>query len=253
MERDETREKRAKSSPFERTVAVYFDIDGTLLETRSDEDEIVETAAAFDVDVSDEGVRKFDELVAQYFRRNVADGYRAAVRTFTNHLGAEVDADAFSRALKRRKVENTRLVGGASETLAAFADVATVGIITNGAGDIQREKLARHAIDDRFEHVLISGERETMKPKDEMFALAKSEGSADDYVYVADRFADDIVPASENGFVTVWISDASSSVADITVPSLPELTVDAVADALYSNGNGEARHTVERSEERNDE
>ncbi|WP_231186522.1 HAD family hydrolase [Haladaptatus sp. DYF46] len=224
MVRDET------GTP-ERNVAVYFDIDGTLLEKRRDEDEIVETATAFDIDISDEAVHDFDGLVEQYFRRNISDGYREAVETFTDHLGIDVDTDAFTRDLERRKVENTRLVDGAEDVLNAFADVAVVGIITNGAGDVQREKLARHGIADYFEHVLVSGELDTMKPKDEMFTRAKREQSADEYVYVADRLGDDLVPASQNGFVTVWISDGSSEVADITVPSVADLSMKPVDDA----------------------
>ncbi|KZN22692.1 hypothetical protein A4G99_18115 [Haladaptatus sp. R4] len=94
---------------------------------------------------------------------------------------------AFTASLKRRKVENTRLVDGVEGVLDEFAESTRLGIITNGEGDIQREKLATHGIDGYFEHVLISGERETMKPKDEMFEMTKREWVADGYVYVADR------------------------------------------------------------------
>ncbi|MFH5801376.1 HAD family hydrolase [Haladaptatus sp. CMAA 1911] len=223
---------RDETGKSERTVAVYFDIDGTLLEKRRDEEEIVETAKAFDIELDDESVHEFDGLVEQYFRRNVADGYREAVETFTDHLGIDVDTDAFTRDLEWRKVENTRLADGAKDVLDGFSDVTVLGIITNGASDIQREKLARHGIADYFEHVLVSGELDTMKPKDEMFTGAKSERPADEYVYVADRLGDDLVPARQNGFVTVWISDEGSGVADVTVPSLAELTMEAVDDAL---------------------
>lgn len=214
------------------TVAVYFDIDGTLLERRNDQDEIVATANRFAVDVTDEQIHQFDELVQQYFQRNVADGYREAVKRFTSHLGIAVDIDAFTAVLKDLKVENTRLRDGTEETIAEFAEETAVGIITNGDGDVQREKLSSHGIADHFDHVIISGERNTMKPKDGMFALAKREREADRYVYVADRLGDDIVPARENGFATVWVADASSPIPDLTVSTLDDLTVGAVLDVV---------------------
>ena len=220
-------------NPEESTVAVYFDIDGTLLERRCEEDEIVPTAAEFGIDLRDEQVETFDQFVRQYFRRNVEDGYREAVKTFTKHLGLDVDTDAFTASLKRRKVENTRLVDGAEGVLGEFAESTRLGIITNGEGDIQREKLATHGIDDYFEHVLISGKRETMKPKDEMFEMAKREWVADGYVYVADRLGDDIIPARGNGFATVWMSDESSPIPDLVVPTLADLSVDGVLDVVY--------------------
>lgn len=215
------------------TVAVYFDIDGTLLERRREEDEIVPTAAEFGIDLRDEQVETFDQLVEEYFRRNVEDGYREALKTFTEHLGLDVDIGAFTASLKRHKVENTRLVDGAEDVLDAFAETTSLGIITNGEGDIQREKLATHGIDDYFEQVLISGELDTMKPKDEMFEMAKREWAADGYVYVADRLGDDIVPANGNGFVTVWVADESSPIPDLVISTLADLSVDGVLDVVY--------------------
>ncbi len=217
----------------EPTVAVYFDIDGTLVERKRAEDEIVPTAEKFGIDLSDEQVETFDQFVQQYFRRNVEDGYREAVETFTEHLDVDIDIDAFTASLKMRKVENTCLVDGAKDVLDEFAERTRLGIITNGDGDIQRGKLSTHGIADYFDHVLISGERETMKPKDEMFAVAKREWEAEGYVYIADRLGDDIVPAKGNGFVTVWVSDESSPIPDLVVPTLGDCSVDDVLAVVY--------------------
>ncbi len=216
------------------SVAVYFDLDGTLLARRTTEDELRPTAAAFDLAIEDEAVDLFNHLVAQYFRRNVSDGYYRAAERWCEQYGFAVDADAFTDELKRQKVAATESIDGNRESVAAIARDASVGLLTNGGGDVQRMKLEAHGLDARFETLVISAESETMKPEDEIFELARERLPADQYVYVADRLADDLVPARENGFATVYVSDADSPLVDLTVASVAELTPEVVADVADS-------------------
>lgn len=211
------------------TTAVYFDLDGTLVSSTVDE-ELPIVADEFDLAVDDDAVHLFNALVRQYFQRNIPDGYYRAVKTWRTHYEEDFDADAFTEELKHQKVENTVLNDGVTSLLDDLADDVPIGLLTNGAGDIQHEKLEKHGLSGYFDPILISGEIATMKPNDAIYRLAKDEVPADRHVYVADRLADDIVSAQENEFVGVFVSEEPSPLADITVESIEELTVDRLLE-----------------------
>lgn len=225
------------------SLAVYFDVDGTLLEKIEDADEVLAVAERFGVELSGADVREFNDLVQQFFRRNRPDGYLEAVRTMCADRGWDVDPSEFTEALHRRKVENTRPVDGAAETLAALREAATLGVLTNGTAAVQRRKLERHGLDGFFEAVVVSGEEETMKPKDAMFELGRERLDGDAYVYVADRLADDIVPAQDHGYVGVLVASAGSPVATLTVRSIADLTVEDLRAAVDAVDEPDARRS----------
>lgn len=215
------------------TVGVYFDIDGTLVSRTTDDDEFIPTADSFDLTLDEDAVKIHDQLVEQYFRRNISDGYCRATEVWCEQYGFDLDSAAFTQQLKAEKIETTRRASDLTllSTLAENEDVQ-LGILTNGAGDIQREKLARHSLTDFFDPLLISGEQATMKPEDEMFQLAANALPADQHVYVADHLASDIVPAQENGFVGVLIDEESSPVVDLTLPSVAALSSETLTSLL---------------------
>lgn len=208
------------------SVGVFFDIDGTLVSSTADEDELVPTAEQFGLTLEEHAVHTHDQLVAQYYRRNILDGYRRATEVWCEQYGFDIDPAAFTRELKREKIETTRPVNDAETVLSALAEAERIrlGIITNGAGDIQRGKLEHHDLERFFDPILISGEIETMKPEDEMFQRATELLTAEQHVYVANQLAFDIVPAQENGFTGALIAQDQSPVADITFASVTDLT-----------------------------
>lgn len=207
------------------SVGVFFDIDGTLVSSTADQDELVPTAERFGLTLGEHAVHTHDQLVAQYYRRNILDGYRRATEVWCEQFGFDIDPAEFTRKLKREKIETTRPVNDAETVLSALSEAGIqLGIVTNGGGDIQRGKLARHDLERFFDPILISGEIETMKPKDEMFQRAAELLTAEQHVYVANRLAFDIVPAQENGFTGALIAQDQSHVADITLASVADLT-----------------------------
>lgn len=216
------------------SIGVYFDIDGTLVSSTADEDELVSTAERFGLTIGENAVHTHDQLVAQYYRRNISDGYQRATAVWCEHYGFEIDPTAFTRELKREKIETTRLANDSETVLTALAETDEIqtGIITNGAGDIQRAKLERYDLEGFFDPILISGELMTMKPKNKMFQLAAEMLTAEQHVYVADALAFDIIPAQENGFVGVLIAEDGSPVADITVASITDLTPETLQTRL---------------------
>ncbi|MGR4884008.1 HAD family hydrolase [Streptomyces sp. LARHCF249] len=88
------------------------------------------------------------------------------------------------------------------------AAACTIGIITNGAGDIQRAKLAAAGITDLVDGVAASGDLEIRKPARELFELAASRcgrSLADGGWMIGDNPAGDIGGGHEAGLRTIWL------------------------------------------------
>jgi len=72
---------------------------------------------------------------------------------------------------------------------------------------MQRRKLEEHGLDDLADAVVISNEVGVRKPNPQIFETAKERLPAESYLYVGDTFEEDIAPAREGGFETVYIGD----------------------------------------------
>ena len=215
-------------------VTIYFDIDGTLLHRADHDDDITGAADAFDLSIDEAAISLYKGLVDQYFQRNAADPYRQGIEHWAEHHGFDVDPEAVTEELKRTQIEDTRTKDGLRDTLDAIDDRATLGILTNGAGDMQREKLDRHDLSHFFETALISGETDSVKPRDGFFEAAKDRLPADRHVYVGDRIGTDIVPACENDFLAVLVGDRSPP-ADRTVESVSQLSAGPLVESSDSD------------------
>ncbi|MFD9692542.1 HAD family hydrolase [Kitasatospora sp. NPDC059088] len=101
----------------------------------------------------------------------------------------------------------------------------TVGVLTNGATDIQRAKLTAAGILNHVDTVCISEEAGARKPDPEAFRVAASrcgfEPPADAWM-VGDNPVTDIAGASAAGLRTVWISAGAAW-------AIPGLTPDHIA------------------------
>ncbi|MGA5430677.1 HAD family hydrolase [Streptomyces koyangensis] len=84
----------------------------------------------------------------------------------------------------------------------------TIGIITNGASDIQRAKLARTGLASLADGVAVSGDLEIRKPDLELFELAASRcgvNLADGGWMIGDNPAGDIGGGHQAGLRTIWL------------------------------------------------
>ncbi|MEU3226797.1 HAD family hydrolase [Streptomyces sp. NPDC006976] len=95
------------------------------------------------------------------------------------------------------------------EGLARLREVAwTIGVITNGAGDIQRAKLAGTGLARLVDGVAVSGDLEIRKPDLKLFELAASRcgvSLADGGWMVGDNPAGDIGGGYQAGLRTIWL------------------------------------------------
>jgi HAD superfamily hydrolase (TIGR01509 family) len=137
----------------------------------------------------------------------------AIVAGALRRLGREADgvAGEAARAYALCRRDACRPFPGALEALAAFRARGTrLALITNGASDVQREKIARFGLEGFFEGIFIEGEMGFGKPDERVFrrALAAVGAEPRDAWVVGDNLEWEIVPAKRLGMGAVWVDPA---------------------------------------------
>jgi putative hydrolase of the HAD superfamily len=129
---------------------------------------------------------------------------------------AEQLADAFPNERRRRHV----LVPGAEELLEALRNKFKLGLITNGAADLQREKIEGSGLAGYFDSITISGEVGVGKPDPKIFeaALASLDADPGETVMIGNSLKRDIAAAQAVGLKAIWINHAGTDPADDTHP-----------------------------------
>ena len=142
--------------------------------------------------------------------RAFAPAFRLAV--WTNALGAAAGAgDALARELVSAFIEARRsewaIDPATIPTLDALAARYRLALVTNGAPDVQREKIAATGLARYFAAVVISAELGIGKPDRRIFdaALDAIGASAREAVMVGDSIERDVVGAHAAGVRTVWL------------------------------------------------
>jgi putative hydrolase of the HAD superfamily len=157
------------------------------------------------------------------YRKHVFD---AALREqlLEDTQGAEELAAHFSRT--RRKLQ--RLLPDALETVVRLKAKHKIGLLTNGAPDLQREKIAASGLGLLFDAIAVSGEHGIGKPKPEIFHRLLSElgVASSEAVMVGNSLERDIAGARNAGITSIWIRiPGSEEPADVT----PDATITGLA------------------------
>ncbi|MFC4449384.1 HAD family hydrolase [Halorussus aquaticus] len=215
--------------------AVFFDLDGTLVELPDD------FAALFEAALADHGVRAdaerrdyyfdafFDHLAACH-----AEPYRAAMADLRAAYDLDPSAEALAETYTQREAAATDLRPGVGEALDALAAAdCALGVLTNGGARAQRRKLARHDLAGYFDAVVVSGDVGADKPDPEIFAAARDAVSADEYAFVADDLERDVRPAQDVGFTGVYVTEDVADEGERSAESRerrPDATVTSLRD-----------------------
>ncbi|MGW5851848.1 HAD family hydrolase [Streptomyces sp. NPDC055254] len=179
----------------------FFDLDGTLADRQS---------ALSDALTCLSRSRALSPGAEQWLRIELAD--RATVNDFArlrDTFGLEASAadmwqeyvDLMSAAVTCRP----EILEGLARLRAA---AWTIGIITNGASDIQRAKLAATGLVDLVDGVAVSGDLEIRKPDLRLFELAATRcgvNLADGGWMIGDNPAGDIGGGHQAGLRTIWL------------------------------------------------
>ncbi|MFJ1601514.1 HAD family hydrolase [Streptomyces sp. NPDC088261] len=180
---------------------VFFDLDGTLADRQSALSDAVSG-------LSRSRALPFD--AERWLRIKLAD--RATADDFTrlrDAFGLKVSAADLWREYVDLMSNAVTCRPEVLEGLARLREAGwTIGVITNGAGDIQRAKLAETGLARLVDGVAVSGDLEIRKPDLKLFQLAASRcgvSLADGGWMVGDNPAGDIGGGYQAGLRTIWL------------------------------------------------
>ena len=102
-----------------------------------------------------------------------------------------------------------------------------LGLVTNGAPDLQREKIRGTDLARHFEEIVVSGELGYGKPDPRVFAVAleRLRTPPDDAVMIGNSLESDILGATRAGVRAIWLNRDGA-------PPDPEITPDAEIRSL---------------------
>lgn len=120
----------------------------------------------------------------------------------------DLDFDPEEAAEKYIEIEvsSTEIQEGMKDMIGKLSENHKIGIMTNGDEGVQRLKVKENNLDKFADEVMISNEFGVRKPDQEIFEIAKQRLPSHEYIYIGDTFDEDIKPAREKGFKTVYIN-----------------------------------------------
>jgi putative hydrolase of the HAD superfamily len=147
-------------------------------------------------------------------------------------LGVQNDllaATLTERFRVERRARHNWLFPEARAVLDHLRGVHQLALITNGAPDIQRDKLAGSGLEDYFSVIAVSGEAGIAKPDPAIFTqtLAALDVAPRDAVMVGDSPASDILGANRADVRAVWIRREGQPLSH---GAAPDATIATLAD-----------------------
>jgi putative hydrolase of the HAD superfamily len=141
-------------------------------------------------------------------------------------------AELAARTHAELALEEHRLFDDARQLLTALTTVRVpLALITNGASDIQRDKLRVLEIEHCFEVVVISGEMGAAKPDRSVFALVLQLAVEPENIWhVGDSLTADVAGAKCAGLTSVWLNRNGLDRRE-SDPS-PDLEIRALSDLM---------------------
>lgn len=98
------------------------------------------------------------------------------------------------------------------EVVESVRQQVTIGMITNGPSDIQRQKLELLGIEPLFPFILVSEEVDLWKPDPRIFqrAMELGEAAPDETVYIGDNPKHDVAGAKAASITSIWMNRAQT-------------------------------------------
>ena len=239
---------------------LLLDVDGTLLDFASAEQEAIEgTLRQFDLPYEEEAKQLFSTINAglwQELEKGTIKKERLVINRFEKlleALGKQGDAIKMNNDFMTRLSQSSLPYPGVHETLEELAEFATLAIISNGVYTVQMNRLKKAGLLPYFDDVFISEKLGCTKPSSRFFELAlrglgiKNKAKV---LVVGDSLTADIKGGAAAKLDTCWcnftdVENATNIAPTYTVRSLDELKYVAVGkEELELAANREKRHTV---------
>lgn len=193
---------------------VLFDLDHTLLDSDTSE------AIAFEETMNEAGVENPADHFPAYHRINRelwADveagriGPDEVRHKRFNRFVREREINADPVAMAERYVQSLGAEGalyeGAAAMLNAVGAYATLALVTNGIGRVQRARIARLDLERHFDAIVISAEVGVSKPATRIFEVVFAElgnPTKESVLMIGDSLTSDIQGGTNFGIATCW-------------------------------------------------
>lgn len=167
--------------------AIFFDLDGTLLELRRDyRDVLAETFEAVAGEVRAEWLETYSERFFELFEACEPNPVERAFRDCNRALDAETLAERHLQT----EIEAMAPPADVHEELQRLGDAYELGVLSNGMVEWQRRKLDAHGLSTYFDTILVSYEVGVHKPDERLYHTAEDRLPADAYAMVGDADTD---------------------------------------------------------------
>lgn len=224
--------------------AVFFDLDGTILDWQSGQKEswLAACEARFDGSFVPAKLYEAIQVRRTWFledpeRARIGQmDLDAATREIVVRAFADVGIQSRDLAhrvaddYRARRIAGIALYPGAVETLEAFrARGIPLALITNGDERHQRRNVERYGLASYFDCIVIEGEFGVGKPDERVFhhALEAVSGTASTTWMVGDDLEADIAPAMALGMHGVWVDSKRGG-----LPSAPHARPHRIVQAI---------------------
>lgn len=206
---------------------VLFDLDFTLFDSETSEPEAFENlCTTFGFEATDAIIESFLAINKRLWAAvEAGDLTPNDVKTERfAELAAANDLDADPVAMADTYVYGLGAFGGlypgAREMLDDVEHMATLALITNGIGEVQRTRIERLDLDRYFDAIVISGEVGTAKPGRQIFDIAYERLGQPDRttsLMIGDSLSSDIQGGIGYGIDTCWYDKASGPAPTVAV------------------------------------
>jgi putative hydrolase of the HAD superfamily len=150
-----------------------------------------------------------DTAAAAKWRLDISGARRLAVRCGLAKLGRTDDAlaDRIADAFTEMRRKEYQLYPDAHATVDALRNAGVkLALVTNGAAEVQRDKIVRFDLGHRFDHIQIEGEFGQGKPELAVYrhALERLAVDASDAWMVGDNYEWEVVAPQQLGMCGIW-------------------------------------------------
>ena len=163
---------------------------------------------------SDPNLKKLHTWVPTYRRE-------AWFRAFTDHGVKDLSfAERLSDVFLSERRERHVVFSDVEDSLTNLREVYRLALVTNGAPDLQREKIQGANLARFFDAILISGEVGIGKPDCRIFKMALDAlaASPSEAVMVGDSLTRDILGAQHAGLRGIWLNRSENNAASQVTP-----------------------------------
>ena len=200
------------TTPFD---ALFFDVDGTLLDFKLAESNALEETRLFmDSPLPPAEFRKTYHTVNDTLWLELEEGKitgkelkEERFRRFTALLKSSMDPGILSDFYLEHLGKESHFLDGAEEVIRLLAPRYPMGVITNGLIRVQKARLNRPEISKAFRSITISEETGVAKPSSEIFRIASRDLGQDlsqRVLMIGDSLYSDIAGGINAGISTCW-------------------------------------------------